>query len=168
MLYLWIQIKCEIVATRGGDRMAGGWRFTKLSLSSALLRIVRACFVFAPCIRFLFAWVSCAFLHLSYLFWHLRLYQYFLVFCFYKCSTDIFLSSSRYTKLSLSSVLLGVARVLSVCTMHPFFISWVPCASLHPTHLFSHLLLYVCMCVRVCFFLLIVDTQSIKANTTHT
>ena len=29
--------KCEIVAIQGGYRMARGWRYTKLSLSSALL-----------------------------------------------------------------------------------------------------------------------------------
>ena len=34
----------------GGDRMARGWRFTKLSLSIAFL-VLCACFMFASCIR---------------------------------------------------------------------------------------------------------------------
>ena len=33
----------------GGYRMARGWRYTKLSLSRALLLVLRAYFVFAPC-----------------------------------------------------------------------------------------------------------------------
>ena len=39
--------KCEIATIRGGHRMARGWRYTKLSLSSALLLSFSGmCFVF--------------------------------------------------------------------------------------------------------------------------
>ena len=50
----------------------------------------------------------------------------------------------RYTKLSLSSA------VLRVCVMHSFSISWVTCASLHPTYLCWHLLL-CCFLFLFCF-----------------
>ena len=42
-----IGCKCEIVAIRGGYRMARGWRCAKLSLSSALLRVARVLHVCA-------------------------------------------------------------------------------------------------------------------------
>ena len=61
----------------------------------------------------------------------------------------------RYAKLSLSSALFYVARVLGVCTIHPLFIFSMfparPCILSIPT--FCPLSFFVCACVMcVCVF----------------
>ena len=56
----------------------------------------------------------------------------------------------RYTKLSPLSAFFSVARVLRVCAMHPAYILWVPCASLHPT--VSFLAFFLCYCFVLLFF----------------
>ena len=64
----------------------------------------------------------------------------------------------QHTKLSLSSVLLYIARVLRVCAMHPFYSMDSLLWSLYRTYLFSHLLLCTCFIlfllvfICVCFY----------------
>ena len=57
----------------------------------------------------------------------------------------------QYTKLSLSSALLRVARVLRVCTMHPFFLYYVFPARPYILRIFSGIWLLYLVWFLFCF-----------------
>ena len=110
------------VCDPGGYRMGRGWRYTKLSLSSALLRVARVLpfvLLFAIDVSihrffFFFLWIPCPSLHPTYttvyytilsslaLFVFVVVFTLFL-FCFYalvgalRCPSDLFLSSRPRT-----------------------------------------------------------------------
>ena len=64
--------------------MIRGWRYTKLSLARAIVRVVRVLHVVCTMHPFFsILCVPCAFLRPSFIFWHYRLLIYdFVLFCF--------------------------------------------------------------------------------------
>ncbi|CAN0437749.1 unnamed protein product, partial [Ascophyllum nodosum] len=70
--------KCDVVAIRGGHRMARGWRYTKPSLDSAPICVTRARIC---AMHPFYLWVPCPPVHPTYPFWYLLSCYSFLSFC---------------------------------------------------------------------------------------
>ena len=119
--------KCEIVATRGGYRMARGCRYTKPSLSSECI-----CLCCGRVLSIVYVWVPCASLHptytiyLSFLAVACMLFLFFFLFVVCAFFILFFMLFSRWSFVDTVTANGNVPLIFSCPADHVLLPDWQP------------------------------------------